>query len=82
MWRMRSFGRSASDRPSPESTVHGAGMALACAYSCAAEFEAAVIRAKRDDGVYGPKRLRRQVLRVALPIFGMALVVLTAIALG
>ena len=36
-----------------------AGCALACAYSSSDEFEAAVIRAKRAAGIYGPKRRRR-----------------------
>src|SRR6478735_2751548 len=45
-----------------------AGAALACAYSNSAEFDAALIAARRAAGVYGPKRHRRQVLVTAAGI--------------
>jgi hypothetical protein len=58
-----------------ESTARRAGMALACPFSTSAEFEAAVVRAKRDAGAYGPKRRRRRVLRVLLPALAIVAVI-------
>jgi hypothetical protein len=51
--------------------VQRAGMALACPYSSSAEFEAALIRARRDAGVYGPKRTRRHVATLVLAAAGL-----------
>jgi hypothetical protein len=45
-----------------------AGAALACPFSSSAEFEAAVIRSRLRDGVYGPKRRRRHMLYAAAAI--------------
>src|SRR5262245_11632289 len=45
-----------------------AGAALACAYSNSAEFDAALIAARRAAGVYGPKRHRRQMIATAAGI--------------
>jgi hypothetical protein len=45
-----------------------AGAALACAYSSSAEFDAALIAARRAAGVYGPKRHRRQILTTVAAI--------------
>jgi hypothetical protein len=42
-----------------------AGAALACAYSNSAEFDAALIAARRAAGIYGPRRRRRQMLATA-----------------
>jgi hypothetical protein len=42
--------------------------ALACAYSNSAEFDAALIAARRAAGVYGPKRHRRQMIATAIGI--------------
>ncbi len=39
-----------------------AGLAWACPFSSSDEFEAAVIRSRREAGVYGPKRSRRRAL--------------------
>jgi len=39
-----------------------AGVALACAYSSSAEFDAAIIAQRRAAGVYGPRRRRKQIL--------------------
>jgi hypothetical protein len=38
-----------------------AGTALACAFSSSAEFEAAVIQARRQAGAYGPTAQQRRV---------------------
>lgn len=40
-----------------------AGLAWACPFSSSDEFEAAVIRSRREAGVYGPKRSRRRALQ-------------------
>ncbi|KQZ00942.1 hypothetical protein ASD45_08765 [Pseudolabrys sp. Root1462] len=45
-----------------EAYAEQAGVALACAYSSSAEFDAALIAERRAAGVYGPKRQRRQML--------------------
>ncbi|MGB8562020.1 MAG: hypothetical protein WCD83_01180 [Pseudolabrys sp.] len=46
-----------------------AGAALACEFANSAEFDAALIAARRAAGVYGPKRHSRQMLvtRLVLP---------------
>lgn len=48
-----------------EAYAERAGAALACAFSNSAEFDAALISARRAAGVYGPKRHRRQLLVTA-----------------
>jgi hypothetical protein len=53
-------------------------MALACAYSSSAEFEAAVIRARRNAGIYAAKR-RQRVLAIAV-LLSLALVMAFATA--
>lgn len=58
MWPLRKF---AADFQTLELTARQAGSAWACAFATSAEYEAATIQAKRAAGVYGPKRLRRQV---------------------
>ncbi len=52
-----------------------AGAALACEYANSAEFDAALIAARRAAGVYGPKRHRRQMLVTAVGIAGRLVVV-------
>jgi len=53
-----------------------AGAALACAYSSSAEFDAAIVAARRAAGVYGPRRHRKQILVTAAAIAaGLALIV-------
>ncbi len=52
---------AAAESPAPEAYLERAGSALACAFASSEEFEAAIIRAKRDAGVYGPKRRYRQI---------------------
>jgi len=53
------FPRVRTDVVSLDAEVARAGCAWACSYSSSDEFEAAVIRAKRAAGIYGPKRRRR-----------------------
>jgi hypothetical protein len=52
-----------------------AGAALACAYSNSAEFDAALIAARRAAGVYGPRRHRRQMLATAAGIAACLVVI-------
>ena len=60
-----------------ESAVERAGCALACVYSSAAEFDAALIAARRAAGIYGPKRRRKQMLVTAAGIAaGLAVLLL------
>ena len=62
MWPLRSFDRAPAPLLALQAHAERAGCALACAYSSSDEFEAAVIRSKREAGVYGPKRRRRYAL--------------------
>lgn len=45
-----------------EARAARAGLALACAFSSSAEFDAALIAERRAAGVYGPRRHRRRIL--------------------
>ena len=54
--------------PTLEAYADRAGLALACAYSSSAEFDAAVIAANRAAGVYGPRRHRKQMIVTAAGI--------------
>ena len=74
MWQPSASARISNDALALQAQAVRAGCALACAYSSSDEFEAAVIKAKRDAGVYGPKRRRRLALyagaaTVALAVF-------------
>lgn len=51
----------------------GAGMALACAYSSSDEFEADVIRVRRQSGAYGSHQ-RQAVVAFALAASAMVVV--------
>ena len=42
-----------------EADLERAGYSMACPFTSSSEFEAAVIRAKRQAGAYGPRRHRR-----------------------
>jgi len=55
-------GRPRADALALEAAAERAGWALACIYSSAAEFDAALIAARRAAGVYGPRRHRKQLL--------------------
>jgi hypothetical protein len=60
-----------ASQPDPlllEVCAEGAGAALGCEYANSAEFDAALIAARRAAGVYGPKRHRRQMLVTAAGI--------------
>lgn len=53
--------RTRADLSALEAYAARAGSALACAYSSSAEFDAALIAARRAAGVYGPRRRRMAV---------------------
>jgi hypothetical protein len=56
--------------------VERAGCAWACAYSSSAEFEAAVIRARRAAGAYRPMRNRRYLVCAVAAAAGMLVLAL------
>ena len=58
MWRPRTPSRLTADTLALQGRAECAGLALGCTFASSSEFEAAVIRAKRDAGAYGPKRHR------------------------
>lgn len=51
-----------------EAAAEQAGCALVCSYANAAEYDAALIVARRAAGVYGPRRRRRQMLTSAAAV--------------
>jgi hypothetical protein len=59
--------RTHADLSALEARAVRAGSALACAYSSSAEFDAALIAARRAAGIYGPRR-RRRLMAVAAGI--------------
>jgi hypothetical protein len=76
MWHLLHPWRLRADGLAPEAYLERAGSALACAFASSEEFEAAIIRAKREAGVYGPKRRYRQ-----LAVITVAATVLLALLL-
>jgi len=69
--------RTATDLIVLEAYAERAGAALACAYSSSAEFDAALIAARRAAGAYGPRRHRRPMLVTAAAIaVGLTIIVL------
>lgn len=65
MLRFPSRADAATHALALEARAAGAGAAFACTYANSAEFDAALIAARRAAGVYGPKRRRRRMLVVA-----------------
>jgi hypothetical protein len=59
-----------------EAYAERAGAALACAYSSSAEYDAALIAARRAAGIYGPERQRRRMLATAAGIAAALAVIL------
>jgi hypothetical protein len=57
-----------------------AGAAMACVFSSSEEFDAALIAQRRAEGVYGPRRCRKQKLATAAGIAAaLALIVFLAV---
>ena len=55
----RSIDQVETDLLALRAAAERAGTALACLFSSSDEFEAAVIKARRDAGAFGPRRKRR-----------------------
>jgi hypothetical protein len=51
-----------------EARAERAGLALACAFSSSAEFDAALIAQRRAAGIYGLRRRRRQALAASIGV--------------
>jgi len=65
-----------------EANLERAGYAMACPFTSSSEFEAAVIRAKRQAGAYGPRRHRRLAVYAASVVSGMALATYCAMSVS
>ncbi len=64
-----------------EMSAAQAGMALGCAFSSSAEFDAALIADRRAAGVYGPRRYRQQIVTAAAVLAALAALSLILVAL-
>jgi hypothetical protein len=78
MWHTFAFDRMRTDALALELNAERAGRALACAYTSSAEFDAAVIRAKRAAGRYGSRRVWRSVVLIGATL-GMLLIIAAAL---
>jgi hypothetical protein len=78
MMRPRAAAQVEADLVALRAAAERAGMALACVFSSAAEFEADIIRARRAAGAFRPRRPLRQRLRLAALIGGFVLAFLLA----
>jgi hypothetical protein len=68
----RSIDRLEADLAALRAAAERAGTSLACLFSTADEFEAAVVRVRREQGAYGPRRRGRSLL-----LFGLLTALLT-----
>ena len=62
----RSIARVEADLAALREAAERAGTSLACLFSTADEFEAAVVRVRREQGVYGPRRRSRSLMLAGL----------------
>jgi len=62
----RSIANLEADIVALRAAAERAGTALACLFSSSDEFEAAVVKVRREQGVYGPRRRMRSLLLVGL----------------
>jgi len=58
----RSIARVEADLAALRAAAERAGTALACLFSTSDEFEAAVVRVRREQGAYGARRRSRSLL--------------------
>jgi hypothetical protein len=65
MFQSRTVQQLEADLVALRAAAERAGTALACLFSSSDEFEAAVIKARREAGAFAPKR-RRHSGRIAL----------------
>jgi hypothetical protein len=63
MIRARTIAEVESDIIALRAAAERAGTALACLFSTSDEFEAAVVRVRREQGAYTPTRHDRRLLR-------------------
>jgi hypothetical protein len=75
MWRVCLPSGQRTGMLALEANADRARRALACAYSSSDEFEADVIRARRQAGAYGPRRQQQAVVAVAIAAALVAAVV-------
>ena len=66
MWPIRTPTRPGPEVLTLQTEAERAGLAWACPFSSAAEFEAAVINARRRAGAYRSARLRRYAVYAAV----------------
>ncbi len=66
MIRVRTVAEVEADLAALKGAAERAGTALACLFSSADEFEAAIIRVRRAQGAFPPPRRHGYVLKVAL----------------
>jgi len=77
MWRLSLLSAPKAD--ALEANAARAGLALGCRYSSSDEYEAEIIRARREAGVYGPRRQQRQACLVFAVAVALGLAVVLAI---
>jgi hypothetical protein len=68
MIQSRTVDQLDADLVALRAAAERAGTALACLFSSSDEFEAAVIRARREAGAFRPQRRRQPLLLAALTI--------------
>ena len=62
----RSIARLEADLAALRAAAERAGTSLACLFSTSHEFEAAVVRVRREQGAYGPRRRSRSLMLASL----------------
>ena len=62
----RSIARVEADLAALRAAAERAGTSLACLFSTSDEFEAAVVRVRREQGAYGPRRRSRSLMLAGL----------------
>jgi hypothetical protein len=68
MIRSRTVHQVEADLVALRASAERAGTALACLFSSSDEFEAAVIRARREAGAFRPRRKRHPVRWIVLTL--------------
>jgi len=66
MTHLHSVAQLESDLVALRAAAERAGTALACLFSSSDEFEAAVVKMRREQGVYGRRRRSRSLLLAGL----------------
>ena len=63
MSQPRAIAELEADIVALRAAAERAGTALACLFSSSDEFEAAVVKVRREQGAYGPRRRHRSLVR-------------------